>query len=439
MPAPRECSLTEFLDLLRDSLRGDTCWGVVLSQPCCGTGGSPATAVSEPVQANRSHYKLTARPVELSDGRRYQLAERRGKQEFHQNLTSDELLTRITAEFGEHFEQADLFTPDADYSARVIRKDIARVTRRKPSKSAPVLTHDRGKQYLIPEGRPCAFLAEIGVMTPAGQVKAAKQAKFRQVNRFLEFVDDVLPELSATGVLRVIDFGCGKSYLTFALHYLLTELRGREVEIIGLDLKAEVVRECQQISEKLGCRGLRFEVGDIAGYAAAGPVDLSVSLHACDTATDAAIAQAVKWQAQVILAVPCCQHEVLGLLPDETLPGLLRHGILKERFAALATDALRAALLESVGYRTQVLEFIDLEHTPKNLLLRAIRGPRPLLDSAERYQRLKSQLGLSDFELERQLPPSLAALAFKNAHVKRVGSLPSPFQEPVMPNQTSLE
>jgi len=396
VPAPRECSVTEFLDLLRESLSRDACWGIVLSQP------QRAAATPD----LNSPTKLTVRPIELSGERCYQLAERRGKQEFHQNLTADELLDRVAAEFGERFEQVDLFTPDADHSARVIRKDVARVTRHKPSKSAPALTHDRGKQYLIPEGRPCRFLAEIGVMTPSGQVKASKQAKFRQVNRYLEFVDDVLPELPPTGVIRVIDFGCGKSYLTFALHYLLTELRGRDVEIIGLDLKAEVVRDCQRIAETLGCRGLRFEVGDIAGYAAPGTVDMSVSLHACDTATDAALAQAVRWQAKVILAVPCCQHEVFGLLSDESIPGLLRHGILKERFAALATDAMRAALLESVGYRTQVVEFIDLEHTPKNLLLRAVRADRPVDDARERYERLKSQLGLPDFALERLIPRS---------------------------------
>lgn len=399
MSAPRECSLTEFLDLLRDSLRDDACWGVVLSQPC----RSRDCAADAPLQ------KLSARPIELSGERRYQLAERRGKQEFHHNLTAEELLFRITAALGQQFQQADLFTPEADFSARWIRDSVLRVTRRKPSKPAPPLTHDRRKQYLIPEGRPCPFLAEIGVMTPAGQVKASKQAKFRQVNRFLEFVDDVLPELPPTGILRVIDFGCGKSYLTFALHYLLTELRGREVEIIGLDLKAEVVRDCQRIAEKLGCHGLRFEVGDIVGYAAAGPVDLSVSLHACDTATDAAIAQAVRWKAKVILAVPCCQHEVFGLLSDDSLPGLLRHGILKERFAALATDALRAALLEVVGYRTQVMEFIDLEHTPKNLLLRSVRAEHPNSESRDLYERLKAQLGLRCFTLEQLLQTELEA------------------------------
>lgn len=396
MSAPRERPLNEFLELVRQSLKHDTCWGVVLSQP---------RRCSE--SAAESPSKLSARPIELSGERRYQLAERRGKQELHVNLSAIELLRRMSEELGERFEQADLFSADADFSARVIREDVVRLTKRKPSKSAPALTHDRRKQYLIPEGRPCPFLAEIGVMTPSGQVKASMQAKFRQVNRFLEFVDDVLLELPASGVLRVIDVGCGKSYLTFALHYLLTELRGREVDLIGLDLKDEVVRDCQRISEKLRCRGLRFEVGDIAGYSAPGPVDMSVSLHACDTATDAAIAQAVRWRAKVILAVPCCQHEIFGLLAEATLPGLLRHGILKERFAALATDALRAALLEATGYRTQIVEFIDLEHTPKNLLLRAIKTDRPIAEGLDRYAALKSQLGLRTFALEQLLQAEL--------------------------------
>lgn len=388
--------LIEFLELLRDALSRDVCWGITLSQPHRKAGENSADATS----------KLSFRPIELAGERRYQLAERRGNQEFHQNLSAEKVVARVTEELGSRFFQGDLFTDEADYSARIRHDGEGQLSRRRPSKSAPVVEHDRRKKYLIPEGRPCPFLTEIGVMTPAGQVKAAKQAKFRQVNRFLEFVDEILPELPISGPLRVIDFGCGKSYLTFALHYLLTELRSREVEVIGLDLKADVVNDCQRIADKLECKGLRFEVGDIAGYTPNGHVDLSVSLHACDTATDAAIAQAISWQAKVILAVPCCQHEVANLMPVENLPGLLRHGILRERFAALATDALRAEYLETVGYRTQVIEFIDLEHTPKNLLLRAIRSEgssKPA--SRERYEQLKTQLGLHDFALERFQPP----------------------------------
>ena len=394
MPALSTDPLTEFLDLLRDALSRDVCWGVTLSQPHRQAKEDSSEATS----------KLAFRPIELAGERRYQLAERRGKQEFHKNLSAEEVVARVSEELASHFFQGDLFTDEADFSARIRHDGEGQLSRRKPSKAAPIVDHDRRKKYLIPEGRPCPFLTEIGVMTPAGQVKAAKQGKFRQINRFLEFVDEVLPELPINGPLRVIDFGCGKSYLTFALHYLLTELRHREVEIIGLDLKADVVSDCQRIADKLNCKGLRFEVGDIAGYSPNGDVDLSVSLHACDTATDAAIAQAVSWQAKVILAVPCCQHEVANLMPVEKLPGLLRHGILRERFAALATDALRAELLETVGYRTQVIEFIDLEHTPKNLLLRAIRSESPSKPATrERYEHLKTQLGLHDFALERSL------------------------------------
>lgn len=387
----------QFLSELGEALRQGECWGLVLCQPRTKQSGGSR------VQAD----KLTVRPVEIAGQRLYQLAERRGRQEFHRNLGPDELLTRISAEIGTSFAQAELFGKSADLSLRMSDRREPRLLRRKPSRSAPALGHDRHKNYLIPEGRPCAFMQEIGVMMPNGQVKAAKRAKFRQVNRFLELVADVLPELPAEGTLRVVDFGCGKSYLTFALHHLLTTIWQREVEIVGLDLKAEVVRDCQRIAEKLGCTGLRFEAGDIAGYTPPGGVDLVVTLHACDTASDAALAQAMGWKTQVILAAPCCQHEIAGLLSAELLPGMLGFGILKERFAALATDALRAAILERAGYQTQIVEFIDLEHTPKNLLLRAVRRQRPDPAAAAAFGQLKKQLGIAEFSLERLLasPP----------------------------------
>ncbi len=390
-------ALEQFLAELASALQQEECWGLVLSQP----QATPPDGVSGQVS------RLSVRPLEISGQRRYQLAERCGKQEFHRNLNADELLERVAAQLGKDFSHADLFTKSADLSLRIAGGGKVRMTRGKPSRAAPALSHDRRKQYIIPEGQPCAFMQAIGVMTPTGQVKAARQAKFRQVNRFLELVADVLPELPATGTLQIIDFGCGKSYLTFALHHLLSNIHHREVQIVGLDLKAEVVRDCQRIADQLECRGLRFEVGNIDGYARSGPLDLVVTLHACDTASDAALAQAIRWQTQVILAAPCCQHEVAGLLSADVLPAMLGFGILKERFAALATDALRAAILERAGYQTQIVEFVDLEHTPKNLLLRAIRRERPDLASAAAYELLKSQLGIREFSLERLLasPP----------------------------------
>jgi SAM-dependent methyltransferase len=389
--------LTQFLAELGKALREEDCRGLVLSQP---RPVQPGGELDQPS-------KLSVRPVQIAGSRCYQLAERRGKQEFHHNLGAEELIRRAAAEIGTVFNQADLFTGSADISLQRAGGNQPRMMRSKPSRAAPVLDHDRRKQYIIPEGQPCAFMQEIGVMTPTGQVRAAKQAKFRQVNRFLELVADVLPELPSEGTLRVIDFGCGKSYLTFALHHLLRNIRQRDVEIIGLDLKADVVRDCQRIADNLGCNGLRFEVGDIAGYAPSGAVDLVVTLHACDTASDAALAQAIRWQTRVILAAPCCQHEVAGLLAADVLPTMLRFGILKERFASLATDALRAAILERAGYQTQIVEFIDLEHTPKNLLLRAVRSNVPDPAAAAAYELLKVQLGVNEFSLERLLasPP----------------------------------
>ncbi len=242
-------------------------------------------------------------------------------------------------------------------------------------------------------------------MTPTGQVKSSMTHKFRQINRFLELVDDIVPSLETGRVLRVVDFGCGKSYLTFALHYLLTEIHGRTVHIVGLDKKPDVVRHCADLAGRLNCDGLEFREGDIAEHRESNPVDLAVSLHACDTATDGALAQAIRWKSRVILAVPCCQHEFAKQLDSRELAPLLGHGILRERFAAIATDALRSLVLEIAGYATQVVEFIDMEHTAKNILIRAVRrnqsDARQRAVYYEEYQALKRLLGIETPAIER--------------------------------------
>jgi SAM-dependent methyltransferase len=233
-------------------------------------------------------------------------------------------------------------------------------------------------------------------------VRKSRYDKFRQVNRFLELVDDVVPSLRPDGTLRVVDFGCGKSYLTFAIHHLLTVLRGREVDLVGLDLKEDVIAACSALAERSGAAGLRFERGDIAGFDPGEDVDLVVSLHACDTATDEALAQAVRWGADAILAVPCCQKEAYRQLESSLLDPLLRHGLAKERFGALVTDALRAQLLELAGYRAQLVEFVALEHTAKNVLIRAVKGKPAGPDVRRAYEELRDSLGL-DPALERLL------------------------------------
>ena len=229
------------------------------------------------------------------------------------------------------------------------------------------------KQYILKEGVPVPFLIDLGVMSAQGKIVHARYDKFRQINRFLEFIEDVLPRLSREREVTILDFGCGKSYLTFAMYYYLRELKGYDVNIIGLDLKMDVIEKCNSLALRYGYEKLHFYHGDIADYEGVSSVDMVVTLHACDTATDYALAKAVEWGAEVILSVPCCQHEVNKQIKNEMLEPVLRYGILKERMSALITDAVRANLLESKGYDTQILEFIDMEHTPKNLLIRAVK------------------------------------------------------------------
>ena len=216
-------------------------------------------------------------------------------------------------------------------------------------------------------------MVELGVQTADGQVVHAKYDKFRQINRFLEFIEDVLPKLDRDRESVILDFGCGKSYLTLAMYYYLKELKGYPVRIIGLDLKADVIRRCSELAVRCGYDALSFSTGDIASYEGVERVDMVVTLHACDTATDYALEKAVRWGAKVILSVPCCQHELNRQMESGLFAPVFGYGIIKERMAALYTDALRAQILEYMGYRVQILEFIDMEHTPKNLLIRAVR------------------------------------------------------------------
>ena len=221
---------------------------------------------------------------------------------------------------------------------------------------------------------PVPFLKDLGVMTEEGKVVRSRFDKFRQINRFLEFIEDILPELDRDRELTIVDFGCGKSYLTFAMYYYLHERKGYDIRIIGLDLKREVIAHCSELGRKYGYEKLTFLEGDIANYTGVEQVDMVVTLHACDTATDYALAKAVGWNAKVILSVPCCQHELNGQIESEVLEPVFKYGLIKERAAALVTDALRAEYLESAGYAAQILEFIDMEHTPKNILIRGVRN-----------------------------------------------------------------
>ena len=340
--------------------------------------------------------RVTVEPVEVRGELAYRFTTQLPDRAVHENLAAPAAREQLASLLG-RYRQGLLQGADADWQVLG-----ATVLRRPPTRPGSTRKHDRRKRYLLEEGTPVPYLVELGVMTPEGQVRKSRFDKFRQVNRFLELVDDVVPSLPQQGPLRVVDFGCGKSYLTFALHHLLTELRGREVEIVGLDLKADVIEACSALAERAGTRGLSFERGEIAGYEPGAKVDLVVSLHACDTATDEALAQAVRWEVAAILAVPCCQQEAYRQISSALLQPVLRHGLAKERLAALVTDALRAQLLELAGYRTQLVEFVELEHTPKNVLIRAVRGGRTTPETRRAYEELRDALGLEP-TLERLL------------------------------------
>ncbi len=329
--------------------------------------------------------RVTVRPILLRKKRVYQFEYQYAQKVQHRNLERAEARALVHSLLADTFRQGYFYTTAGESQVAIGRTGKVTVHARGGAQAAPIAppSHDRQKNYLLAEGEPVPFLVRLGVMAADGRVVAAKRDKFKQINRFLEMVDDVASSLPAEGELHVIDFGCGKAYLTFALYHYLSTVKGRAVRLVGLDLKEDVVLFCAKVAQDLGCEGLTFAVGEIGAYAPeGGAVDMVVTLHACDTATDDALVKAVAWGARVILSVPCCQHELFGQLASDVMRPLLKHGILKERLTALVTDSARASLLESAGYSVQVLEFIALEHTAKNLLIRAIRregwtGVRP--------------------------------------------------------------
>lgn len=348
--------------------------------------------------------KIKVRPLEKKGKLLFQIESFTKTQAFHENLTVEDACRKI-AGYMERFGQMQLETVREEGTVLVSRKGKVTVRRRRRQKEAQPAdrSHNREKHYIMEEGKPVPFLKDLGVMTEDGKIVRTKTDKFRQINRFLEFVEDILPRLERDRELTILDFGCGKSYLTFAMYHYLHELRGYDIRIIGLDLKKDVIDHCGKLAEKYGYDKLTFLVGDIADYDGVDRVDMVVTLHACDTATDYALAKAVGWEAEVILSVPCCQHELNARFADgggekrgecmTDLAPVMDYGLLRERFAALATDGLRAKYLEREGYETQVLEFIDMEHTPKNILIRAVKTGRKNQRAAEEIKKCTEFLG----------------------------------------------
>ncbi len=362
--------------------------------------------------------KIKVRPVLLKQDVVYQVSSFKGKQVFHENMAPKALgencVKWLQNDFGQmeaHHEQGTLICLTNKKGTLTVKEKKTAATNGKAKnfgetgKDVKVsgekdvrilaeerlqeLAHNRKKKYILEENIPVGFLIDLGVQTPQGKIIHSAYDKFRQINRFLEFVEDVLPALEEEKAIRILDFGCGKSYLTFAIYHYLHELKKKDVQIIGLDLKEDVIAHCNALKDKYGYTNLQFLTGDIKDYTGQDEVDMVVTLHACDVATDYALHKAINWNAKVILSVPCCHHEVNRQVHNEVLAPMFKYGIVKDRMAALATDSLRALLLEKEGYETQLLEFIDMTHTPKNILIRAVK--RTKMISAAKQKELAKQ------------------------------------------------
>lgn len=330
--------------------------------------------------------KVTIRPVEVSGQVLFQAEYTFDKKVTHENLTRDAAAALALQLITEAFKQVNAFTLSEDIQILASKPEKARITTKPATKGMPSLEHNKTKNYIIKDGVPCDFLIRLGVMDESGKVIPRHYSKFRQINRYLEIVEDVFPCLPADRPLSIIDFGCGKAYLTFALYYYLRIMKNRDVKIIGLDLKKDVIRFCSKIAADLGYDGLEFLMGDIADYRS-DHADMVVTLHACDTATDYALINAVSWNTRVILSVPCCQHELFSQIKNDLHQPMLKYGILKDRLTEYLTDGLRGLKLEAAGYDVAMIEFTSLEHTARNIMIKAIKTGSPGSARAVRAQR----------------------------------------------------
>lgn len=338
-----------------------------------------------------------------------QLSQYTDKQVFHKNLSAEQLQVLCEQELLGQYRQFDFWTEEKEFHLMVSKKGKITLSSRTAAPAAKQeVAHNRQKNYLLKEGEIIPPLVDMGIFTAEGKVVASMYDKFRQINRLIEMIDDAAKELDGETV-HILDFGCGKSYLTFIVYYYFTEIRHIPVEIVGLDLKADVIEKCNLAAQKYGYDHLHFELGDVNGYKAPFPVDMVLTLHARDTATDYALFNAVQWNARMIFSVPCCQHELNAQMQSEELALFTRYGIIKERFAALTTDAIRGNLLTCCGYKTQLLEFIDFAHTPKNILIRAVKGK--IIPNAVKSKALREvEAAMQEFHLN----PTLYRLLSEN-------------------------
>ena len=348
--------------------------------------------LSAPVNsADAPWQKIIARPVEIRAGRQIQVTFSGKSKSRIEHFSGREWIRQLDDMLAQEFTQIHVQTAAGDLHIRITRKGHVLVSRGAPSAagSAPDFRHNRAKEYPLSVERPDALLEAIGIKNERGEVRPSMQAKFRQINSFIILIEPLIPE-KLSRPLRILDCGCGSAYLTFALYHRLAHVRGTCAQLIGIDKNRDVIGKCVALRDRLGWSDLQFEAVEIASFVPAEPPDLVLSLHACDAATDEAIAKGILWNSRAIVAAPCCQHELHHKIQSRHFSAVLRHGILRERLADILTDTFRALVLRIMGYRTQVVEFVSPDATPKNLLIRAEKKRRPGdVDAVREYLEMK--------------------------------------------------
>ena len=331
--------------------------------------------ISNKLNKDVKYNKIAINLKESNKGKFYQIEKFTDKQVFHENIDLEFINAKVYEVLEGNYKQLSAWSNSVTYDMKISKKGKVFLGKKKTDNSKLVnkKSHNKEKNYILKEGMIIEPLIDLGVFSKDGKVINSKYDKYKQINRFIEIIDDEIKK-NEYKELTILDFGCGKSYLTFVLYYYFVKIKNINVKMIGLDLKEDVIKKCNEIAKRYNYDNLHFELGDINGFKYNNKVDMVITLHACDTATDYALYNAIKWNSKMILSVPCCQHEFNAQMKADSLSILTKYGIVQERVAALMTDSVRANLLECVGYKTQLLEFIDIAHSPKNILIRASKA-----------------------------------------------------------------
>ena len=328
--------------------------------------------ISNKLNKDVKYNKIAINLKESNKRKFYQIEKFTDKQVFHENIDLEFINAKVYEVLEGNYKQLSAWSNNVTYDMKISKKGKVFLGKKKTDNSKLVnkKSHNKEKNYILKEGMIIEPLIDLGVFSKDGKVINSKYDKYKQINRFIEIIDDEIKK-NEYKELTILDFGCGKSYLTFVLYYYFVKIKNINVKMIGLDLKEDVIKKCNEIAKRYNYDNLHFELGDINGFKYNNKVDMVITLHACDTATDYALYNAIKWNSKMIFSVPCCQHEFNAQMKADSLSILTKYGIVQERVAALMTDSVRANLLECVGYKTQLLEFIDIAHSPKNILIRA--------------------------------------------------------------------